>query len=187
MKYLFAGILITRLFNHLKNKMNNALPDFWLGRVIKNAALGSALIGHAAYSYYETSTQTQGIDLLRSILILPMLFHSPTVTAIHGMEFKSGLVKAVLEKKIILNGLAERITDTLLTTFRSIQIGNDSGLYRVDRFDDGFQLIPTHSKCPVPTGSQSEKIRHMFAAAKRLGMWFHHDLSSLYKMLQVRI
>jgi len=116
-----------------------------------------------------------------------MLFHSPTIEAIHGMRLKSGLVKAVLEKKIILNGLEERITDTLNTTFRSIQIGNDSRLYRFDRFDDGFQLIPIHSKFPIRTDSQPEKIRHMFAAARRLGAWFHHDLMILYKMLHVRL
>ena len=163
------------------------LPRMWLGRIIKNAALGSALIGQVAYSYYNETEQTEGIDLFRSILVLPMLFHSPTVTAIHGMNLKSGLVKAVLENKIIFNGLEERVSDTLAITFRSIQIGNDSKLYRFDRFDDGFQLIPMHSKFPIRTISQPENIRHMFAAAQRLGIWFHHDLVSLYKMLQVRL
>ena len=167
--------------------MNEQLSPMWVSRVIKNSVLGSALLGQVAHCYYEQNGQIQGIDLLRSILVLPMLFHSPTVSAIRAMELKSGLVKAVLEKKIILNGLENRVTDTLPVTFRSVQMGNDSGLFRVDKFDGGFQLIPIHSKFPLPVASQPEKIRHMFAAAKRLGIWFHHDLASLYKMLQVRI
>jgi len=167
--------------------MSNNLPDMWLGRIIKNTALGSALIGQTAYSYYAETEQTRGIDMLRSILVLPMLFHSPTVTAIHGMEFKSGIVKAVLENKIILNGLDERITDALNTTFLSIQMGSDSGLYRFDKFDNNFQLCPIHRNFPIPVEKHSKNIRHMFAAAKRLGVWFHQDLGSLYKILHVRI
>jgi len=167
--------------------MSNSLPDMWLGRIIKNAGLGAALMGQVAYSYYAETEQTRGIDLLRSILVLPMLFHTPTVTAIHGMDFKSGLVKAILENKVILNGLDERITDALGTTFRSIQIGNDSGLYRFDRFEDGFQLCPLHQTFPINVKKQVENIRRMFAAAKRLGIWFHQDLESLYKMLHVRM
>jgi hypothetical protein len=167
--------------------MNSDLPRMQLGRIIKNAALGSALIGEAAYSYYKATEYVNGIDLFRSILVLPMLFHTPTVKAIHRMEFKSGLIKAVLENKIILNGLDERVTDTLETTFRSIQIGKDSRLYRFDKFDDGFQLTPLRPKFPTLVKNQPEKIRHMFAAAQRLGVWFHHDLASLYKMLQIRL
>jgi hypothetical protein len=167
--------------------MNDNLPGTWLGRIIKNAALGSALLGQVAYSYYEKKNQTEGMDLLRSILVLPMLFHSSTVAAIHKMGLKSGLVKAVLENKIILNGLEERVTDTLPTTFRAIQMGEDSGLYRVDKFERDIQLIPTLSSFPIPVSTYDEKIRHMFHAARRIGHWFDHDSLSLYKMLQVRL
>jgi hypothetical protein len=166
--------------------MNENLPNLWLGRVIKNSALGSALLGQVVYCYYKQNEQVRGIDLMRSILVLPMLFHSPTVTAIHAMNLKSGLVKAVLEKKIILNGIEKRIADSLPTTFQSIQMGNDTKLFRVDKFEDNFQLIPIHSKFPIQVSSQQEKIRHMFAAAKRLGDWFHLDSVSLYKILQIR-
>ena len=184
---LFAGTPTTQVHNHQKNKMNENLSHSWLGRVIKNSALGSALLGQAAYCYYEQYEQVQGIDLMRTILVLPMLFHAPTVTAIHAMVLKSGLVKAVLENKIILNGIEKRIVDSLPITFQSIQMGHDTKLFRVDKFENNFQLIPLHSKFSIPFASQSEKIRHMFAAAKRLGTWFHHDSTSLYKMLRVRI
>jgi len=167
--------------------MNENLPNIWLGRVIKNTALGSALLGQVAYSYYEKKNQTEGMNLLRSILVLPMLFHSPTVEAIHKMGFKSGLVKAVLENKVILNGLEERVVDTLATTFQSIQIGHDSGLFRVDRFEHDFQLIPLNTPFPIPITSYDKKVRHMFNAARRIGYWFDHDFLSLYKMLQVSI
>ena len=167
--------------------MTDHLPNLWLGRIVKNAALGSALLGQVAHSYYEKKNQTEGINLLRSILALPMLFHSPTVAVIHRMDFKTGLVKAVLENKIILNGLEERVADTLATTFRSIQMGHDSKLYRVDKFERDFQLIPAHRKFPIPVKSYSEKVRHMFQAANRIGHWFDLDPLSLYKMLQVSL
>jgi hypothetical protein len=167
--------------------MEIELPEFWIGRIIKNAALGAALIGQTAYSYYEKNGYEQGIDFMRSILILPMLFHSPTVTTISSMNFESGLRKAVLEKKIILNGLEDRIKDLLPTTFRSIQMGSDSGLYRVDKFCNNFQIIPKHGKFPKLTKIQTQKIKDMFAASKRLGFWLSEDITLLYKMLQVRV
>lgn len=147
--------------------------------------LGAALQWQACFEFYHA--MSVGMDLHRIMLILPMAWHPPTVLAIAGMQYRSGLLKALAEEPGIISGLQRRLEDFAPHSLTSLNLTCSAGL--LSRAEGGPvpSFMPSVERVPGRVGEASQDVRRLFAASRRLGRWFgEFDLQVLSGLLGVR-
>jgi hypothetical protein len=100
--------------------------------------------------------------------ILPMVFHQETVSTISNRQFTGGLYRTISEDRTIFIGLQKRMESMSDQTFTALNIAFASNLLRYE--SESCQIFSNRRSNPIDVNS--EEIRSMLLASKRLGYWF---------------
>lgn len=158
-------------------------------RVVHNAALGAVILWNFSIEYFSYTSQIEGPDLPKLLLILPMTFHRKTSETIRGMKRSSGLLKALADQPLIQIGLQQRLLQFADCTNSSLLWACSAGLVRMDTGDNWPRLIPVERspKTAKELSPSSEDVRDMLKVTKRLGPWFAEtSTEALFLALDLR-
>lgn len=154
--------------------------------VLRNPALGARAFWHLARSFADRA-EGRAPDLPHFALAAGMLFHRGTVDKIKSMKFESGILKAVADRPDIVAGLQARIEAGLDDALVALQVGTATGILT----REGGAGLPSFraagTDLPKEIRQAEGHVTAIFAAAKRLGVWFGADsLVTLQSRLGVR-
>ena len=135
-------------------------------RVIQNTGLAAEAIWQAVNESYELKGRAQGVPLPFAFLVLPIVFHQRSATALASKTQPGALYKALADDREITIGLQARMQALADRTFQGLAIAFESNLLRVDT-DPQRQLIPGRRTPPVV--HVTEEVRTILSAAKRVG------------------
>ncbi len=153
-------------------------------RIVQNTGLGAELIWQAVKESCESNDRTSGVCLPLTFLILPLVFHRRTATALATKTRPGAIYKALSEDRELIVGLQERMESLADRTLQSLSIGFSTGLLELDQSDD-YQIYPARNSPPVKHVTDNVKIA--LKAAKRVGQSFYEVTSvQLFRMLGVK-
>lgn len=154
-------------------------------QLVQNTALGSVLIWQCVYAYADKANHSCPLPLC--FLVLPILFHHATRRAAESTSKSSPLSKFVEKfdgNRQDLLAIHHRMIALRSLSLRSIQLGSHRGLLAIDAAT--ATVTPTRLS-PLPTRHQPERLRKMFRAAERLGIWMApHPISNIAAALRVQ-
>jgi len=151
--------------------------------IVQNLALASAALLSFSIKYYETVSQTKGIQLPVLMLVLPLVFNESITDKIYKRHYKGGLYKSLNEDRAMFIGLQERMQDMSKLSLQSINVCLASNFLIYEKND--FTFIPTRTK--INRFKEVESLKRIIAAADRLGHWFATiDFDELCRILKVR-
>jgi hypothetical protein len=157
--------------------------------VIHNPVVGAVLVWRFTRAYFDYTHEEAAPDLPCAMLVLPMLFHYPTVSVIHRMRFQSGLFKALVEYPSIKITLQRRLQEFADCSLQSIGLACSADLTYMDADRPWSRLFPRPRPRCLPKGLLfgGSELPDMESAAKRLGQWFARlDFNVLCTLLGVR-
>jgi hypothetical protein len=142
--------------------------------VLRNPALGARAFWHFSYAY---SVRGKGAppELPHFLLAAGMLYHRSSVQKIKGMNFDSGLLKAVSDRPDIVAGLQYRMESYARETFVALQVGTASGLLLREGGSEFPAFRALGMDLPLSLRDGSGHVNEIFLAAKRLGAWFGNE------------
>ena len=135
-------------------------------RVIQNTGLAAEAIWHAVNESYEANGRAHGVRLPFVFVVLPLVFHQRSATALASKTQPGALYKALADDREITIGLQARMQAMAERTFQGLAIAFESNLLRLDT-DSQRQLIPARRTPPV--AHVTEEVRTILNAAKRVG------------------
>lgn len=135
-------------------------------RVVQNPGLGAEALWYAVGEAYEGKNRTEGMPLLLAFIVLPLVFHKRSASALASKAKPGALYKAVASDREITLGLQERMQALSDRTLQSLSIGFSTGLLILDHAEEP-QLIPGRKSPPVVHVTQ--EVKTLLAAAKRVG------------------
>lgn len=154
-------------------------------QLVQNAALGSVLIWKSVHAYADNANL--GCPLPLCFLVLPILFHHATRLAAESTSKASPLSKFVEKfdgNRQDLLAIHHRMIALRPITLRSMQLASHRGLLAIDAATAA--VSPTRLS-PLPTRQEPERLRKMFRAAERLGIWMApHPISNIAAALRVQ-
>lgn len=143
-------------------------------QIVINPVLGGVALWNFV-SQYEKHAEPEAYPVILTLLpVLPIVFHKASVTSLKGMQFDSGLTKAIVDNPSIRVGLQRRIVSLSPLTLTSINIACASGLLQrvaapgVPAFSRGLKRLPREVE---PEGTA----RDIATAARRLGAFFARE------------
>jgi len=155
--------------------------------VVQNVALGATALWYFSSAYYAERKQAEGPTLIASMLVLPLVFHRRTATAIHAKNRSGGLLKAMREQPEIPAGLQRRLQATASTSLQSLNVAIGVGLLEVDPDQPWPRFTPRRTTPPADLKPSSEDVKVVCHAAQRLGWWFAgEDFDTICNRLRVR-
>lgn len=155
--------------------------------IVQNPAFGATAIWQFARAYFDTRGQTLGPQLPVTLLVLPMVMHRRTAMAIHRMNSESGLARALLVERELPVGLQRRLEGYVDLSFAAIDLGIASTLLEIDPDRPWPRYVPQPKKVPGGSVGNSDDVRMILNASKRLGWWFaNEELLTLCSLLNVR-
>ncbi|MFL6624005.1 MAG: three component ABC system middle component [Sulfurifustis sp.] len=155
-------------------------------QLVHNSAFGAGVIWRFVRSYFDAKSRVDGPSLPILFLVLPMCLHARTVQAVHRMQLKSGLLKAVQDEPAIVVELNARIRELLQSSLRSINVAVASGLVWRQPTEKWPCLVPARDKLPSRLTPRFEGHRRVHQAANRFGYWFATiDLVPLLTYLRI--
>lgn len=153
--------------------------------VLRNPALGARIFWQFANAFSESkSGDPPGLHAF--LIAAGMLYHRSSVQKIKGMNFESGLLKAVSDRPDIIAGLQYRMESYAHEALHALQVGVAAGLF----LREGGEGLPafraTGPALPLAIREASGHVNEIFLAAKRLGTWFAiESLESLQRRLMI--
>lgn len=135
--------------------------------LVQNSAFGSILLWNFGRSY-KTERLGDLPQLTLFFLVLPLLFHGPTLRVIKSTLSSSGLSKFVsklADPREQLFGVHERCLAMRELTLQCISSGIASKLLHVD-YETAY-VRANDAKPPTPP----ERLKHHLSSAAKLGCW----------------
>ncbi|MBB4231019.1 three component ABC system middle component [Rhizobium mongolense] len=136
--------------------------------LVQNPALGALLLWRFGKSYQEERL-VEPAQLQAFFVVLPLLYHAPTLNRIRSTYESSGLsqfTKKLSEERELLISVQERSLKMRELTLSSIGAAISSGLMTLS-YDTG-RLRSNEARPPRPP----ERLKHHVAGADKLGRWF---------------
>lgn len=153
-------------------------------RVIQNTGLAAEAIWQAVHEAYEAKGRAEGVTLPLVFLVLPLVFHQRTASALASKAQPAALYKALADDREITVGLQMRMQAMSDRTFHALSIGFHTGLLLLDQ-DRQRQLIPGRKTQPV--AHVTSEVKTVLNAAKRVGQAFAEStLVQLSSNLNIR-
>lgn len=151
--------------------------------LVQNTGLGAEAIFETVAAYYKHENQTRGLSFPFVFLVLPLVFHKRTVSAIKSRAGAGALRKALRADREISIGLQQRMESMSETTLAACSLALDSGLMLYD--SETAQLIPTRASLSQ-IRHDSDAVSDIRAAAKRVGVSFSElSLAEISTLLEV--
>lgn len=156
--------------------------------VAQNPAIGAVALWQFCRAYFDEVGGTEGPELPKALIVLPMVLHSRTASAIYRMQSASGLLKALRENPEIPAGLQERLESMATLSLDALAVALSTGLLAFDRDEPWPRYHPVRKSLPAEIAPTSDDARRIVAASQRLGCWFARDeLDVLCDRLHLRI
>lgn len=138
-------------------------------KIVQNPAIGAIVVWHFISEFQKRRTDSHP-NLAILFLVLPIIFHRASVEKLKGMNFSSGLSKALTEFPLLSANLTRRVASFAPLTLTSINLACASDI--ITRLPDGspaeFKAKGTLPSSLNPKGHA----RDMAKAARRLGAFF---------------
>ncbi|WP_129567265.1 three component ABC system middle component [Agrobacterium sp. CFBP2214] len=136
--------------------------------LVQNPALGALLLWRFGKSYQEVRL-VEAAQLHSFFVVLPLLYHAPTLDCIRSTYESSGLsqfTKKLGEERELLIAVQERALKMRELTLSSVGTAISSGLMHLS-YDTG-RLRSNEARPPKPP----ERLKYHVAGADKLGRWF---------------
>jgi hypothetical protein len=150
--------------------------------IVQNPAFGAQVLWNFGRGF-----QTEKIgdlpQLTAFFLVLPMIFHGPTLAEIKSTNQTSGLTKLVAklsEERERLFAIHDRAMAMRALTLQSVGLGVTAKLIHVDY--ESALVRSNEVKPPSPP----ERLKHHLSGAEKLGRWFARlPQGQVFSLLQV--
>ncbi|MBZ6078892.1 three component ABC system middle component [Microvirga puerhi] len=136
--------------------------------LVQNPALGALLLWRFGKSYQEERL-VEAAQFHSFFVVLPLLYHAPTLDRIRSTYDSSGLsqfTKKLAEERELLISVQERALKMRELTLSSVGAAISSGLMHLS-YDTG-RLRSNEARPPKPP----ERLKYHAAGADKLGHWF---------------
>ncbi|MGE0623183.1 MAG: three component ABC system middle component [Pseudomonadales bacterium] len=132
---------------------------------------------------YQDQLSQESSDLLLYFLVLPMCWHSKTLSSVSSTRTSSGLGKLCeklgSEREELL-AIHERALRLRTATLRSVAFGVRAGLFYVEYREGKLRAVSSKA---VP---KNARIEEHFRGARKLGAWFQKlETVHIFRALQV--
>lgn len=139
--------------------------------LVQNSALACFLLTTFVKKYEEQTANTESPELIKLLLVLPVLWHKDSCDAIKGREFSTPLQAVLMECPQIRNQFQERVSEFSAVSCQGLNLACASGL--LGHFNDGGKVILSTKFQRWPKGSKPVNVPpDMQLALRRLAVWF---------------
>lgn len=138
-------------------------------QIVQNPSLGGYLIWQFGSGFQTEDSQRS--SFLLAFLVLPILFHRPTLQLVSSTRKGSGLAlfaSKLGEEHENLLAVHNRAFALRQLSLQSIAFGVNRGLISIDYENALFRSNTLTTKVPA----LPERIKNMSVAAQRIGFWF---------------
>lgn len=139
--------------------------------LVQNSTLACFLLTAFIKKYEELTAKTDSPELMKLLLVLPVLWHKDSCDAIKGRDFSTPLQAVLMECPQIRNQFQERISEFSAVSCQGLNLACACGLLRQSTDRDAVVLSTNFQKWP--RGSKPDNIPpDMQRALRRLAVWF---------------
>lgn len=151
--------------------------------LVQNSTLSCILLTYFIKEYEKLTVNTESPDILKVLLVLPIVWHKESCQLVSSKNKKTGIRKALIDYPLLLSNFEKRINDFSPITIQGLNIGYATGLLSRKVIQDELLISCLFDRWPSgfsPTSAPSE----MIYAIDRLAFWFkNHSTSELYSTL----
>lgn len=151
--------------------------------LVQNSALACFLLTVFVHQYEELTAKTESPELMKLLLVLPIVWHKESCNAIKSRNFTTPLQAVLAESPVIKHQFQERVAEFSPISCQGLNLACASGLLRRTSIENelclsiAFERWPQGSK---PVNAPSEMVQ----ALKRLAVWFKDvQTAQLYSQL----
>ncbi|ODS56056.1 MAG: hypothetical protein ABS36_06385 [Acidobacteria bacterium SCN 69-37] len=144
-------------------------------KIVRNPVLGATLIWRFCSEYEAAASRKRHASLAEIVLASSLVAHSPTVARLHGLQFDTGLARALDGYPELLIDLQARLQTSTVTCLRALAVAIAAGLVaRTDQQAPG-QFATRLSALPSAVASEHPSVVDMHHAMKRVAIWIARD------------
>lgn len=139
--------------------------------IVQNEALGAYAIWRFGLGFQEREEQAVSLPLV--FLLLPLVFHAPSLAMVVSTQKASGLhllAGKLGERREELLAVHGRTLALRKLTFRSLLVAEQSRLIRIEPTTATIRAFSPHHELLAPT--LPERIRRITLACEKVGYWF---------------
>lgn len=151
--------------------------------LVQNSALACFLLTYFVRKYEELTANTESPELLKLLLVLPVVWHKESCNAVKRRKFSTSLQIVLAECPSIKNQFQERVAEFSPVSCQGMNLGCASGL--LSRISVGNELCLSTNFDHWPKGGKPSNVpRDMLQAVDRLAVWFKDATTAhLYRQL----
>jgi hypothetical protein len=139
--------------------------------LVQNSALACFLLTAFVQRYEELTAKTSSPELMKLLLVLPVVWHKKSCDAIKGREFSTSLQTVLAECPHIRSQFQERVAAFSAVSCQGLNLACASGLLRQVTVGGSVCLSTTFDKWP--RGSKPANVpSDMQRTVARLAVWF---------------
>ena len=140
-------------------------------RSASTSTLACFLLTSFVRKYEELTAKTESPELLKLLLVLPVVWHQESCNAVKSRNFSTPLQVVLAEYPSIKNQFQERVAELSPVSCQGMNLGCASGLLRRISVENEPCLTVTFERWP--TGSKPSNVpSEMLQAVDRLAVWF---------------
>ncbi|HEX5338742.1 MAG TPA: three component ABC system middle component [Gallionella sp.] len=151
--------------------------------LVQNSALACFLLTSFVRKYEESTARTASPEVLKLLLVLPIVWHKNSCNAIKSRNFSTPLHVVLAECPAIKNQFQERMAEFSPVSCQGMNLGCASGLLHRITFQNEPCLSTSFDRWPK--GSKPSDVpSEMLQAVERLAVWFKDaQTAQLYRQL----
>ncbi|WP_448096295.1 three component ABC system middle component [Luteibacter yeojuensis] len=160
----------------------SASPPSDIAFLVQNPALGAGALWRAAAAHVKR--HQQGIPVALAFVVLPMVFHGPTLKEITSTRTGSGLARLTSKfknREDDLQAVQRRALRMRPLSFDALALASAADLIRIDYDAATAMPVDQGAKPAVEAGSKA-----ILDGAEKLGGWFaEHSLHHIAALLRL--
>lgn len=139
--------------------------------LVQNSALACFLLTSFVRKYEELTAKTASPEVLKLLLVLPIVWHKDSCHAVKSRNFSTPLHVVLAEQPIIKSQFKERMAEFAPISCQGMNLGCASGLLHRITFQNEPCLSTVFDRWPK--GSKPSNVpSEMLQAVDRLAFWF---------------
>ena len=139
--------------------------------LVQNSALACFLLTAFVKRYEGLTAGTESPELMKLLLVLPVLWHKDSCDVIKSRDFSTPLQTVLMEHPQIRNQFQERVSEFSAVSCQGLNLACASGLLKT--FTDSGVVVLSTKFQRWPKGSKPVNVPpDMQHALRRLAVWF---------------